>query len=324
MNRHRPGPGAEARDLGIERCATVLLGEKLTEYKPGMHIRDHRAPRPEHVTSGKAHAGCPPARVLEPPHGPAEMNLASQSFQVGDQRIDHGFCSALADRHAEALLRHRLEVGEQGAQRRERGLSIAVWAQNGFAVVLGFIAGVWNFCRGLSGMSLVGKVESLWRYPVKSMRGEELQEAFFAFSGVYGDRLFAFKSSAAPKGFPYLTGREQEEMLLYRPRFRYPERAARPPNLSEAESMPPGINPNFADAMDLSVDVETPTGEVLEVDDPNLMSVLSKRMEDGHVLTLLRSERALTDCRPISLFAIQTGHQLGAEIGRVIDKARLS
>jgi MOSC N-terminal beta barrel domain len=54
----------------------------------------------------------------------------------------------------------------------------------------------------LSGMSLVGKVESLWRYPVKSMRGEELQEAFVGFSGVYGDRLFAFKSSAAPKGIP--------------------------------------------------------------------------------------------------------------------------
>jgi MOSC domain-containing protein len=41
-------------------------------------------------------------------------------------------------------------------------------------------------------MSLVGKVESLWRYPVKSMRAEELEEAFFGFSGVYGDRLFAF------------------------------------------------------------------------------------------------------------------------------------
>ena len=55
-------------------------------------------------------------------------------------------------------------------------------------------------------MSLVGKVESLWRYPIKSMRGEELEEAFVGFSGVYGDRLYAFKSSAAPKGFPYLTG----------------------------------------------------------------------------------------------------------------------
>jgi uncharacterized protein YcbX len=77
----------------------------------------------------------------------------------------------------------------------------------------------------MSGMSLVGKVESLWRYPVKSMRGEELEEAFVGFSGVYGDRLFAFKSSAAPKGVPYLTGREQEEMLLYQPRFRHPDRA---------------------------------------------------------------------------------------------------
>jgi hypothetical protein len=67
------------------------------------------------------------------------------------------------------------------------------------------------------------------------MHGEELEKAFLGFSGVYGDRLFAFKSFAAPKGFPYLTGREQEEMLLYRPRFRHPERAVKPPNLSEAE-----------------------------------------------------------------------------------------
>jgi uncharacterized protein YcbX len=171
-------------------------------------------------------------------------------------------------------------------------------------------------------MSLVGNVESLWRYPVKSMRGEELEEAFFGFSGVYGDRLFAFKSSAGPKGFPYLTGREQEEMLLYRPRFRYPDKAAKPPNLSEAESMAPGINPIFAEPADLAVDVATPSGEVLGVDDPALMSLLAKRMGDGPVLTLRRSERAMTDCRPISLFSIQTGRQLGDEIGTTIDKRR--
>jgi uncharacterized protein YcbX len=69
-------------------------------------------------------------------------------------------------------------------------------------------------------MSIIGKVESLWRYPVKSMRGEALKEAFVGFAGVYGDRMFAFRSSAAPAGFPWLTGREEREMLLYRPRFR--------------------------------------------------------------------------------------------------------
>jgi hypothetical protein len=62
-------------------------------------------------------------------------------------------------------------------------------------------------------MKIVGHVESLWRYPVKSMRGEQLQAAFVGFPGIYGDRLYAFRSSAAPKGFPYLTGLEQQELL---------------------------------------------------------------------------------------------------------------
>ena len=59
-------------------------------------------------------------------------------------------------------------------------------------------------------MGIVGKVESLWRYPVKSMRGEELDEMFAGYAGVYGDRLFAFESSAGRKGFPFFTGRASE------------------------------------------------------------------------------------------------------------------
>jgi uncharacterized protein YcbX len=63
-------------------------------------------------------------------------------------------------------------------------------------------------------MSNIGKVDSLWRYPVKSMRGEELDEAFVGFSGMYGDRIFALRSAATPKGFPYLTGREQQRIAV--------------------------------------------------------------------------------------------------------------
>jgi uncharacterized protein YcbX len=171
-------------------------------------------------------------------------------------------------------------------------------------------------------MSIVGQVESLWRYPVKSMRGEELAEAFVGFSGVYGDRIFAFKSSARPVGFPYLTGREQEELLLYRPRFRHPDQAAKPPNLAEAESIAPGLTPLFADPAELAVEVATPSGEVLAVDDPALIRVLAERMRDGHTLTLLRSVRAMTDCRPVSLFSVQTARQLGDEFGATLDKRR--
>src|SRR5882762_3280875 len=100
-------------------------------------------------------------------------------------------------------------------------------------------------------MSAIGTVESLWRYPVKSMRGEELDEVFAGFSGVYGDRLFAFNSSASRKGFPFLTAREQSEMLRYRPRFRQPDKAVRPINQSEAEKLPPGVTPLYADPGDL-------------------------------------------------------------------------
>jgi hypothetical protein len=50
--------------------------------------------------------------------------------------------------------------------------------------------------------------------------------------------------------------------------------------------------------------------------------MLAERMRDGHVLTLLRSERAMTDCRPLSLFSLQTARQLGDETGTTPDKRR--
>jgi MOSC domain-containing protein len=169
-------------------------------------------------------------------------------------------------------------------------------------------------------MSVIGKVDSVWRYPVKSMRGEELDEAFAGFSGVYGDRLFAFKSSASPKGFPYFTAREQRRLLQYRPHFRYPDKAARPINLTEAESM--GANPVSADSSELMIDVETPNGKTLGIDDPDLIDMLRTDIDQKHQLTLMRSERALTDCRPVSIFSLQSARQLEEETGVPIDKRR--
>src|SRR5438034_591718 len=169
-------------------------------------------------------------------------------------------------------------------------------------------------------MSVIGKVDSLWRYPVKSMRGEELDEAFAGFSGIYGDRLFAFRSSASPKGFPYLTAREQNRLLQYRPHFRYPDKAARPINLTEAESM--GANPVSADAPELMVDVETPAGKTLAIDDLALIDMIRADIDQKHQLTLMRSERALTDCRPVSVFSLQSARQLAEETGTSIDKRR--
>jgi len=169
-------------------------------------------------------------------------------------------------------------------------------------------------------MSIVGKVESLWRYPVKSMRGEELEEAFAGYPGVYGDRLFAFRSSASPKGFPYFTAREQRRLLQYRPRFRYPDKAARPVNLTEADKM--GAGPLSADISELMVDIETPEGKTLAIDDPVLIKMLRSDIDEKHQLTLMRSHRAMTDCRPVSIFSLQSARQLEEETGVPIDKRR--
>jgi len=171
-------------------------------------------------------------------------------------------------------------------------------------------------------MKVVGKIESLWRYPVKSMRGEELQEAFVGFPGVYGDRVYAFRSSASPQGFPWLTAREQEAMLLYRPRYRYPERTTKPGNLGAAEAIGSGLTPVYGELSDLMVDVETPGGEWVAIDDPRLMSMLRASIREKHELTLLRSHRAMTDCRPVSIFSIQTAQQLSKELGIEVDKRR--
>ncbi len=166
------------------------------------------------------------------------------------------------------------------------------------------------------------KVESLWRYPVKSMRGEELDELFLGFPGVFGDRLYAFRDAAGRKALPYLTAREQHEMLQYRPRFRHAAKSARPPNLTDAEKVGAGLSPAPADPADLMIEVVTPGGQVLAIDDPSLVPMLMQGLGPGHDLTLVRSDRAMTDCRPISLISLQTIAQVSAEAGLTLDKRR--
>jgi uncharacterized protein YcbX len=194
--------------------------------------------------------------------------------------------------------------------------SVSAFQPDRFAfVLLNF-----SFCLLTFPMGVVGTVESLWRYPVKSMRGEEMDELFAGYGGVYGDRMFAFASSAAHKGFPFFTGREQRQMIRYTPRFRHPQKAAGPTNLVEATKLSPNINPLPASPADLMIDIETPDGKAFAIDDPKLVEQLEANTE--HKLTLLRSDNALTDCRPVSIISLQTAKKLGEESGVPVDKRR--
>ena len=171
-------------------------------------------------------------------------------------------------------------------------------------------------------MNVVGKVESLWRYPVKSMRGEEIPQAFIGFAGVYGDRLYAIRSTASIKGFPYLTGRDKASMLQYRATYENPTAMEQPVNLIEASELGSGVTPLYADEVGRSIKVTTPNGLLYKIDDPDLLNELRDGIDPKHELSLIRSERSLTDCRPVSLISLQTVNGLGAEIGMTVDKRR--
>ena len=72
----------------------------------------------------------------------------------------------------------------------------------------------------------------------------------------------------------------------------------------------------------MDLDVVTPQGEVVPIDDPRLSEMLLEGLRGEHRLTLVRSDRALTDCRPVSLTSLQTVRQVGGEVGSPVDKRR--
>ena len=171
-------------------------------------------------------------------------------------------------------------------------------------------------------MKNIGTVESLWRYPVKGMRGEQLPAAFMGFSGFYGDRCYAIRDTAAHKGFPCLNANVQPEMLCCQPQFRHFEKSLKPPNLDEAARIAPGVTPTNADANDFDLDVTSASGKVFSINDPLLLEMFSEGLRGEHNLSVVRSDRALTDCRPVSLISLQTIRQIETESDITLDKRR--
>jgi MOSC domain-containing protein len=171
-------------------------------------------------------------------------------------------------------------------------------------------------------VTFVGRLESVWRYPVKSMPGEALPEAYVDFAGVLGDRLYAVHDAGAAKAFPFLTARSRKEMLKFRPRFCRPELTHAPDNLNEAETRGPGLTPLFRSSEELALEIETPCGKTLSASDPALPGLIAGDQLKASDLTLIRSDRAITDCRPLSLLATQTIDGIGQAVGMTLDKRR--
>jgi len=150
----------------------------------------------------------------------------------------------------------------------------------------------------------VGQLNILRRYPVKSMAGEDLDEARVSFAGVVGDRVFAFIDNGNRSNFPWMTGRQGHELILFRPRF----------------LDPPPITEENPDAERYATEVTTPEGEKFSMGDPRFTEYVEKRF--GRSLRLRFSERSQTDARPISVFGLATVRALSEETGINLDPRR--
>ena len=167
-------------------------------------------------------------------------------------------------------------------------------------------------------MSKIGRLESVWRYPVKSMRGECVDDVFVAYTGVMGDRVYAISSSSATPEFPWHTNREQEEFVLYHARYKNPQSTLKPAAMEAA--LKELLNPPYPLADAFALEIEIPDGKTLDIEDPTFLDELGDKSEGE--LTLHFTQKNAVDCRPLSLFSHQTLSQLGQETGMDLDKRR--
>ena len=130
-------------------------------------------------------------------------------------------------------------------------------------------------------MEQIGVVEAIYRYPVKSMAGEELRETFVGYGGLLGDRPLL---SCVPRGQRAFRG------ILHASRriWSYIARGSLtvkpwvfPANVETSFGMAPGVNPAYPSETAYDVEVTTPKGDVYPIRLPELAADLARRGEVG-------------------------------------------
>jgi uncharacterized protein YcbX len=85
----------------------------------------------------------------------------------------------------------------------------------------------------------LGRIEAIFRYPVKSMRGEPVDEIDLGWHGLDGDRRLALRRLDERGAFPWLTASKLPELVCFTPRGAPPAHVVTPdgqelPALGEA------------------------------------------------------------------------------------------
>src|SRR5882672_524059 len=156
----------------------------------------------------------------------------------------------------------------------------------------------------------IGHVEALFRYPVKSMSGEQLEAADLGWYGLEGDRRLALRRVDDRSGMPWLTASKLPALVRYVP---YPEE----------------VGPR----RDLPTHVRTPDGEVLPIfaknfDGKDLGSMPHEDLATevgrryGAPVQMMQLRHGIFDEASISVIASETVSEIGRLAGRSLDVRR--
>ncbi len=143
----------------------------------------------------------------------------------------------------------------------------------------------------------VGEVAALFRYPVKSMRGEPVKAVGVGWHGLDGDRRLALRRTGDLGGFPWLTASRLPELLLFTP-----------------------ARPGVDDAGDLPTHVRTPDGRDLPVFGPELAADITRR--SGTAVEMTHLNRGIFDEASLSLISHDTVSAVSSLAGLPADVRR--
>jgi uncharacterized protein YcbX len=143
----------------------------------------------------------------------------------------------------------------------------------------------------------VGRVVGLNLYPVKSMRGSSERALQLRWTGIAGDRQYAFCKSGDTTLFPWLTARDFSELVLFHARYDDPANTWMSP-----------------------VRVVAPDGAEFDIRSPDLLRrITAGTGSDGF---LLQVARGTFDSGPVSVIGTKTLSDVSAVVGRPLEMAR--
>jgi uncharacterized protein YcbX len=108
-------------------------------------------------------------------------------------------------------------------------------------------------------MQQVGTVAQVWRYPVKSLQGEQVEHLEIGPGGAEGDRTLAIVDPAAGK---VLSAKRYADLLMASARLDGGEVVLTLPDGSELQASDPGVHTTLSAWLDHDVRLEEPPADV--------------------------------------------------------------